>query len=144
MVGYKVPEHVALGNGNSGSTASARKSPESRALEPLRPFLGGLPELENPKKLKQWEDHLSSQVQRGDTLLLLGSTDCKAFRKGGDKGDNPTLAKDRANKVRDWLEPMMDTRGVTLAPDSVDQHERCRESINLRAVYPFLIRATGP
>jgi len=143
MVGYKVPGHE---NGTkSGSTGVADKSLESRALKPLRPFMDGLPELKDPEELNRWEGYLASQeMHRGDILLLLGSADCKAFRKGGDGRDNPTLAKDRAKKVRDWLKPMMDARGVELDPDSVEQHERCRESADLRAVYPFLIQATGP
>ncbi len=139
IVGYRVPEH----DGKVVSPAVVDRNLESLALKPLGPFREGRAVLKRGEDLKPWEDYLATQtMHRGDILLLLGSTDCKAFRKGGDGRDNPTLARDRAKQVMDWLKGPMDARGVKLDLISVQQQERCREFADLRTVYPFLIRAT--
>jgi hypothetical protein len=138
MVGYRVPEH----DGKGGPTTVVGRNLVSLALKPLGPFLEGHAALKHDGDLKPWEDYLATQkMHRGDILLLLGSTDCKAFHKGGDGRDNPMLAQDRARKVMDWLKPAMDTRGVKLDLISIPQYERCREFADLRTVYPFLIQA---
>jgi hypothetical protein len=78
-------------------------------------------------------------MDAGDMLLLVGSADCKPFRQGGDGLDNPMLAQNRARAVSEWLKPEMDARGVRVQVVPLDQHKSCRESEELRAVYPFLV-----
>src|SRR5208282_4014990 len=68
--------------------------------------------------------------------VLVGSADCKPFRHGGDGLDNPMLAQNRAQAVSEWLKPEMDSRRVRVEVVPLDQHKSCRESEELRAVYP--------
>jgi hypothetical protein len=72
-------------------------------------------------------------------LLLVGSADCIPFRQAGDGHNNTALAMERAKAVQEKLKPEMDARGVRLKMYNLDQHEGCRQTDVLRAVYPFLI-----
>ncbi len=143
MVGYKLPEPEKP----PPSTPAVGKPLKSSALPPLRRFGEGQTQLQddnNHQNLDRWTNVVIEATHPGDMLLLLGSTDCKPFRKGGDGKTNPSLAADRARAVRDWLLPIAAAHGVDLDFSSVAQHERCREAADLRAVYPFLIEPTDP
>jgi len=140
MVGYRVQEN---NSSEAGTTPSTNKYLASKQLKALRPFVEGHEELENPSGLKSWKESIERDLRQGETLLLLGSTDCKPFRKGGD-GDNPSLAGGRARQVSEWLKQELEVRGVRVEVDSVDQHERCRQSKDMRAVYPFRIYEAQP
>lgn len=143
MVGYRLPEP----DRHTSTTSVIGKPLKSNALPPLRRFNEGQTQLQDENRhqaLDTWTQGVAKAMHPGDMLLLLGSTDCKPFRKGGDGKGNPTLATDRAKAVRDWLRPIADARGVELDADSIAQHERCREAADLRAVFPFLIEPTSP
>ncbi|MDE1176685.1 MAG: hypothetical protein PW789_08755 [Edaphobacter sp.] len=71
-------------------------------------------------------------------LLLLGSADCTAIRKGREL-TNKQLAEQRALVVKDALQRRGVPKGVAVDAVSLHQYDRCRESEDLRAVFPVLL-----
>jgi hypothetical protein len=136
MVGYKSQDGenpVKNEPAPSGTLSSVQ-------LNPLLPFIGGKTELQDPNGLDKWKKYVTSQnLASGDMLLLVGSADCIPFRQAGDGHNNTALAMERAKAVQEKLKPEMDARGVRLKMYNLDQHEGCRKTDVLRAVYPFLI-----
>jgi len=80
------------------------------------------------------------QPKPGDTLLLLGSADCTAVQKPH-LTSNQALAKERAQIVADAFPPGEIVDGVEINPESLTQHENCKNSADLRAVFPILIQS---
>jgi hypothetical protein len=82
-----------------------------------------------------------ASIQANDVLLLLGSTDCTAIRRTAGL-TNKALAQNRA----DWLRRQLEDRNITKGTrvEAIEQHEDCKASSKLRAVYPVLIRGTAP
>jgi cell division protein FtsB len=111
-------------------------------LRPVRRYVKGFAVLEPKDKdaSRTFGDELVGRhLKPEDLLLLLGSTDCTPFRRGED-GSNPDLAEKRAKALTEVLRERPDLKELNIQPMWLDQHERCRESADLRAVYPFLIR----
>lgn len=140
MVGYK-----------AGGTETTPKPPKpastelsSKPLPTLGPFIDGKDALVGgDETLEQWKKAIAGQeMRRGDIVILQGATDCKPFRPNG-RG-NLRLADDRSKKAEKWLQPEMAKLGVSLSQVSVQQPERCKESADLRNVYPFLIQGSQP
>jgi uncharacterized membrane protein len=109
--------------------------------------LSGFPRREDdPKKIPKsradlltWKTNVSNAVAKpGDLLLLLGSSDCTSIQKSKDM-TNKDLARNRAENVRHML---IDTGPLTdkdVQAESLYQHLNCRESEDMRAVFPVLI-----
>ena len=76
-------------------------------------------------------------ARSGDVLILLGSADCRAIHAPGDS--NEMLAKRRADAVRNLLLPRNLLDPESIRTQSLLQHEKCRQSGDLRAVFPVLI-----
>jgi hypothetical protein len=76
-----------------------------------------------------------SGTQEGDTLLLLGSADCTSFQKGGNAG----LAQGRATTIMKELQANAEKRGVDIEPTALKQHSACKDTQEMRAVFPVLI-----
>ena len=140
MVGYK-----------AGGIETTPKPPKpastelsSKPLPMLGPFIDGKDSLVGgDETLEQWKKAIAGQEMRhGDIVILQGATDCKPFRPKG-RG-NLRLADDRSKKAEEWLQPEMAKLGVSLSQVSVQQPERCKESADLRNVYPFLIQGNQP
>jgi hypothetical protein len=74
---------------------------------------------------------------RGDLLLLLGSADCTAIH--AKNMTNEQLARNRASSVLDSLTHSGALTGEDVRAESLYQHEKCRESKDMRAVFPVLI-----
>jgi flagellar motor protein MotB len=75
------------------------------------------------------------KTKEGDTILLLGSADCTRYSAG-----NWKLAQDRADKIKKALEGEAEERKVDVEARALKQHDACKPSDQLRAVFPILIR----
>ena len=131
IVAYQnAPSHTAV--------EPLKPTVEVRALPVLKEFEKGTAILKGGNaKVDQWQSNITTSP--GDTLLLIGSTDCKPFRKGS-AGTNATLAEQRAEAIRARLQFTLSAKGVQpLTDNNIGQHENCHETTNLRAVYPYLI-----
>jgi hypothetical protein len=80
---------------------------------------------------------VANGARGGDLLILLGSADCRAIHAPGDS--NSSLAKRRADAVRNLLLPRNLLDPENILADSLYQHEQCRESGDVRAVFPVLV-----
>jgi hypothetical protein len=127
-----------------GPVQPPRLTPHANVLEP--PLSGFLPNSADPTKitnsradLRTWKTNVSNAAaQPGDLLLLLGSADCTAIQRSKDM-TNAKLASNRAENVRRML---LDTGPLTdkdVRAESLYQHQNCRESEDMRAVFPVLI-----
>src|SRR6202035_170882 len=89
--------------------------------------------------LLTWKTNVSNAAAKpGDLLLLLGSSDCTSIQKSKDM-TNKELARSRAENVRRML---LDSGPLTekdVQAESLYQHQNCRESDDMRAVFPVLI-----
>ncbi len=83
------------------------------------------------EQLKQ----ILEKTKEGDTILLLGSADCTRYSAG-----NWKLAQDRADKIKKALEGEAEERKVDVEARALKQHDACKPSDQLRAVFPILIR----
>jgi hypothetical protein len=81
-----------------------------------------------------------SDIKPEDLLLLLGSADCTAVRKSLRK-TNGDFASERADEVTDIVKGMKLLPEDHVIPMPLYQHESCKESADLRAVFPVLIKA---
>lgn len=79
-------------------------------------------------------------ARTGDLLILLGSADCQAIHAPGDS--NEKLAGRRANAVRDLLLPRNLMPQESILAKSLEQYNKCKESGDLRAVFPILIHTS--
>jgi flagellar basal body-associated protein FliL len=90
------------------------------------------------------KDATTHKTRAGDILLLLGSADCrptKSKARGGLWNNNEELADARANWVKKGLNGQLELSGVRVEARPLPQHSGCRETPDVRAVYPFLIQA---
>lgn len=87
---------------------------------------------DNPSAIEELKGELREKAKEGDTVLLMGSTDCTSIRIG-----NKTLARKRASTVSDSLRNVV--LGVDIQTPLLPQHVNCKGTTDLRAVYPFLI-----
>jgi hypothetical protein len=83
----------------------------------------------------------STGMKSGDILLLLGSADCRAVKKGGRWSNNEALAAARADSAKHGLDGKPELSGVRVQAKPLPQHIGCRPSPDVRAVYPFLIQS---
>lgn len=83
----------------------------------------------------------SLDMKSGDILLLLGSADCRAVKKGGRWPNNEALAAARADSARQGLDGKPELSGVRVQAKPLPQHIGCQPSPDVRAVYPFLIQS---
>jgi len=83
----------------------------------------------------------SMGMKSGDILLLLGSADCRAVKKGGRWPNNEALAAARANSAMQGLDSRPELSGVRVQAKPLPQHIGCAPSPDVRAVYPFLIQS---
>jgi uncharacterized membrane protein len=89
--------------------------------------------------LRTWKTNMSNAVAKpGDLLLLLGSADCTAIQKSKDM-TNKDLARKRAENVRQMLIDAGPLTDKDVQAESLYQHQNCRESEDMRAVFPVLI-----
>lgn len=93
----------------------------------------------DPTKIEDLASELRAQGKEGDILLLLGSADCLPTRPNGVWKDNEELAGARANSVLTGLQGKL--HGVQSKSLAMPQYERCAKTLDMRAVYPFLIYA---
>jgi hypothetical protein len=93
----------------------------------------------DPGKILPLETELHDNGREGDILLLLGSADCVPTRPRGLWKNNDDLASARADWVLNGLRGKLG--GVRPKPSILPQYERCAKTEDMRAVYPFLIRA---
>jgi hypothetical protein len=128
------------------SKCKAVISPTNFSVKPLSAIKplgdGGRPEdkIIDRKKISALAGEVRQyHGQDGDILLLLGSADCTPTRKGGLWKDNDELARARAGWVLDGLKGKLDS--IRPKPYALPQYERCAQTLDMRAVYPFLIHA---
>jgi hypothetical protein len=104
--------------------------------------LGDGDETISPTRIQTLLNNASSQgMKLGDILLLLGSADCRAVKKGSRWKDNDALAAARADRAKEGLHGKSQLDGVRVEATPLPQHVGCRPSPDVRAVYPFLIHA---
>ena len=85
---------------------------------------------------------IKDKAKEGDMLLLVGSSDCVPTRPRGLWKNNEELAAARAQWVFNGLKAQPTLHGVRIIePVGLPEHPACGASPNVRAVYPFLIRA---
>jgi hypothetical protein len=95
--------------------------------------------LKSKNYLPSWEANVSNAAGKpGDLLLLLGSADCTAIQKSTDL-TNEKLASNRAENARQMLIKTGPLTEKDVVADSLYQHEKCRDSADMRAVFPVLI-----
>jgi hypothetical protein len=82
--------------------------------------------------INKLKEDIPKQAPQGGVLFLIGSTDCTHFSKG-----NMWLADKRASKVSDDLGEIPDVSIKT--PYDLPQHERCKPTAELRAVFPYIV-----
>ena len=93
-----------------------------------------------PRKLQKLKGDLREKsAKAGDILLLLGSADCVATKKGGLWRNNEDLAKARADWVNHSLGGQEEVKDIKIKSLPLPQHARCGPARNVRAVFPFLI-----
>jgi hypothetical protein len=99
----------------------------------------------DPTKIHQLTNNIEEKkAHDGDILLLLGSADCIPTRPKKDGGlwdSNDELAKARADWVSTGLDGKAAVRGVKIEALPLPQHAHCGTTLDLRAVYPFLVHA---
>lgn len=83
----------------------------------------------------------SMGMKPGDILLVLGSADCRAVKKGGRWPNNEALAAARSDSAKKGLDGKPELSGVRVQAKALPQHIGCRPSPDVRAVYPFLIQS---
>jgi heme/copper-type cytochrome/quinol oxidase subunit 2 len=113
-------------------------------LEP--PLSGFLPNSADPTKTTNPRADLgtlktnvsNAGAKPGDLLLLLGSSDCTSIQKSKDM-TNKDLARNRAENVRHMLIASGPLTDKDVQAESLYQHQNCRESEDMRAVFPVLI-----
>jgi heme/copper-type cytochrome/quinol oxidase subunit 2 len=124
--------------------AAPRLTPRASVLESP---LSGFPRREDdPTKIPKsradlltWKTNMSNALAKpGDLLLLLGSADCTSIQKSKDM-TNKDLARNRAENVRRMLIKTGPLTDKEIQAESLYQHQNCRESEDMRAVFPVLI-----
>ncbi|RXH55719.1 hypothetical protein [Granulicella sibirica] len=137
---FAITAYPAPSRGSAPGVETTALRPEE--LSPVRQYVKGHELLRDSDKDQPriLGDSLAKMhLTPHDIVLLLGSTDCTPFRKGGE-GNNPDLAQKRAVELGKALATRSELKDIHFTPLAVKQHERCLESADLRAVYPFLIR----
>jgi len=136
--------HAEPAPGQGQPATAPRLIPHASLLEPLSGFP---PYSADPKQIPNSGDDplraLKTSVRNagtwpGDLLLLLGSADCTAIQVSKEM-TNEKLARNRAENVRKMLTDTGALAGEDVRAKSLYQHQNCRESKNMRAVFPVLI-----
>jgi hypothetical protein len=136
--------HAEPATGQGPPANAPRLIPHATLLE--SPLSGFPPREDDPKKipnsradLTTWKTNVSNAAAKpGDLLLLLGSADCTAIQKSKDM-TNKELARNRAENVRRMLVESGRLADKDVQAESLYQHQNCRESGDMRAVFPVLI-----
>jgi len=134
---------------NAGPVTTMPKVPHTNPLDPISGFLpySADPKEIRKKKIRNSGDDplgaLKSSLREdgtwpGDLLLLLGSADCTAIQRSKDM-TNKDLARKRAENVRRMLIDSGTLTDKDVRAESLYQHQNCRGSEDMRAVFPVLI-----
>jgi uncharacterized membrane protein len=107
------------------------------AISGFQPYSSKIEDLKTYSLTALKSDLRNNGAGPGDLLLLLGSADCTAIH--ANNMTNEQLAKNRAYTIDEMLSRSGVLMGEKVLADSLYQHERCRGSEDMRAVFPVLI-----
>jgi hypothetical protein len=131
---------------DAASKDKASPGPEPRRVGNIQnfpPVSGFLPKADtlsdgHASLIRLEQGLAAASLQPNDVLLLIGSSDCAPI-KHNPALTNKALAENRASWVKNQIQknsPKMDIR-----VESLEQHQNCKVSEELRAVFPIMIRA---